>query len=488
RAHLSRERAAVGDSFDFIAGDLVFLARHTERQEEDCPEDPRDADALAQLYEQFMRAKPYYDQIRLIGADGRERVRINNADGQPERVPDEALQNKQDRYYFREGLAMHGGEVYVSPLDLNVENGEVERPFKPMLRFVTPVFGPGGEKAGVVVLNFLAGTLLDRVRSIGAQSRGRSLLLNGEGYWIIGPAPEREWGFMFPGREGERFASERPDAWARIRKEKTGQFQDGVTLYTFETIDPLKGGHASPGGPAMLCTNRATYHWVLLSMVDENLAVGPFMQGINTSLGVLGAGLFVFFSVGAWLLASATVRRLAAQREILRLARHDALTGLPNRVVFEDRLQVALAASGRSGAGVGLLFIDLDGFKAVNDTLGHAAGDELLQRVAGALTGALRTTDTVARLGGDEFAALLPGLGSAEEAVRIGEKIVAALSAPFALAAGPARIGASVGAAFHPEHAEDADELLKRADEAMYRAKQSGKNRCLPAEPATPSS
>lgn len=171
-----------------------------------------------------------------------------------------------------------------------------------------------------------------------------------------------------------------------------------------------------------------------------------------------------------------TEHKLAEQR-IQRVANHDGLTGLPNKLLFEDRLAQAIALARRESVHFAMLYIDLDGFKGVNDALGHAAGDELLKEVAVRLRGQVRESDTVARVGGDEFTVILPGVAERQVAEAIAAKIAAALGRPFEL--GESRdgvhIGGSVGVALYPADGANADELVGAADAAMYRAKQAAR-------------
>ncbi|OAS21971.1 hypothetical protein A5481_20320 [Methylobacterium platani] len=168
--------------------------------------------------------------------------------------------------------------------------------------------------------------------------------------------------------------------------------------------------------------------------------------------------------------------RKAAEAQAAHLARHDPLTGLPNRALFRDSLDQRLAAVRRHGGSCGLLCLDLDAFKAVNDTLGHLAGDALLREVAGRIRAALRQEDLAARLGGDEFAVLLGGEATAISAAATAARLVAALREPVDLGGQEATIGVSIGIAFAPEHGLDSDTLLNRADLALYRAKSDGRN------------
>jgi diguanylate cyclase (GGDEF)-like protein/PAS domain S-box-containing protein len=180
----------------------------------------------------------------------------------------------------------------------------------------------------------------------------------------------------------------------------------------------------------------------------------------------------IFFAI----LRDATEKNRAAQ-ELEHRATHDSLTGLPNRTLFIDRLSHALAMAERDEKLAALMFIDLDGFKRVNDSLGHAAGDELLCAVAQRLLQSVRRSDTVARLGGDEFAVILEQVENVDSVSVIAEKIVAQVQRPFGLAQGEVVVSASVGITICPFDAKTVKELMVDADRAMYFAKVSGKDR-----------
>lgn len=166
----------------------------------------------------------------------------------------------------------------------------------------------------------------------------------------------------------------------------------------------------------------------------------------------------------------------AAQEKIQYMAMHDQLTGLPNRVLLNDRLQQALAVAKRNDGQVALMFLDLDKFKQINDTLGHDAGDQLLKEAAGRMQECVRESDTVARVGGDEFIVLMRTMVDAHDAVMVAEKIRAALSQPFELMQQKFTISCSIGIALYPVHGKDGVELSKNADIAMYSAKEHGRD------------
>ncbi|MEO5374216.1 MAG: diguanylate cyclase [Alphaproteobacteria bacterium] len=180
-------------------------------------------------------------------------------------------------------------------------------------------------------------------------------------------------------------------------------------------------------------------------------------------------------------LAHDITERRRAEEQIRHLATHDALTGLPNRMLFLDRLSMAVTAARRSGNHIALLFIDLDGFKAINDTMGHAAGDALLRMVSSRLSTCAREMDTIARLGGDEFTILLANVTDPSAGVRVAQQVISLLAEPFSIDGAIALIGVSIGIAQYPEDGTTSEALLAAADRAMYEVKKNGKNNFLRA-------
>jgi diguanylate cyclase (GGDEF)-like protein/PAS domain S-box-containing protein len=168
------------------------------------------------------------------------------------------------------------------------------------------------------------------------------------------------------------------------------------------------------------------------------------------------------------------IKRLQDQMD--NLAHHDQLTGLPNRTLFYDRLKHAQALAKRREKGFALFYMDLDGFKAVNDTHGHEVGDHLLRAVGQRITECVRESDTVARIGGDEFTVLLSDLQSRDTAASIARLIIESLTRPFQFGEVTCGIGVSIGIALYPQDGEESDRLISCADAAMYRVKNAGRN------------
>ena len=212
------------------------------------------------------------------------------------------------------------------------------------------------------------------------------------------------------------------------------------------------------------------------SLVD--VLQGPTQLFAYTAyLGYVDAVMQSILGLGmvAWLLEEERWQVSVAAEQIQHLAYHDVLTGLPNRLLFIDRLQVALAQSRRSGRKVAVFFLDLDRFKDVNDSLGHSAGDELLQGVAERLSRISRQGDTVARLGGDEFTLLVRDIASDGLSIVAG-KILESIQEPYKLVSHELHVSTSIGICLHPDDGADPETLLKNADTAMYYAKEHGRN------------
>ena len=308
--HVELARAALASDIAAVVTDLMFLARHLES----LSFDPVAAQArrryLAEVFSTFAQEKGLYDQVRFIDRYGREVVRINYAEGRPELVQGEALQDKSARYYVPLALALPVGQAYVSPLDLNVEDGTIERPYKPVMRFATPVFDRAGTRQGIVVLNYLGDRLLEHFRRAAVQIVDHVQLLNEAGHWLSSPVPGQAWGFMF-GRS-DTFARRHPEAWRTMGTQPRGQFTAVDTLFTYATVRPAAEAARSlvPGQiPAELGET-----WRIVSQIPL-AAVAPAPRAFVARHAGLYAGLFALLGLFAFLLASAQWHRRAAEAQ-----------------------------------------------------------------------------------------------------------------------------------------------------------------------------
>lgn len=233
----------------------------------------------------------------------------------------------------------------------------------------------------------------------------------------------------------------------------------------------IRTGEAQLSGTGECAQGRAD--WLGVPLVLQGAVVGALvMQTYSPDLCYTedDRDLLQFISTQI----ATVIERKQAEAQLRHLAQHDALTGLPNRRLFEDRFDTALRRAAREHEQVALLYLDLDGFKYVNDTLGHGAGDVLLRDVAQRIEGCVRASDTVGRLGGDEFAVLVTRVGGRSAVDVVTETIRATLAAPFEVNGTSVTISAAIGMAVYPEHGKDMSELLRRADADMYAGKRAG--------------
>ena len=247
----------------------------------------------------------------------------------------------------------------------------------------------------------------------------------------------------------------------------------GYGLWAASGVDPSVGHLHEP-----IPSGRTQLGRRQLGLLVVSAATGPALLPIPAvrteavQVACLTVGIVAVSAIGLCYL----VRLVQSRERVEWRAHHDELTGLPNRTVYSDRLSLALAHARRSNHYVGVMFLDLDRFKNVNDSLGHAEGNRLLQMTAKRVNGCLREGDTVSRLGGDEFAVLLPQVAGPDDAVDVAKKILGVFQNPFKIDKRELFISTSIGIAVFPNDGTDSDSLVRNADAAMYRAKDKGRN------------
>lgn len=234
--HVELGRNSVVRDLESLGSDLLVLANGETIKRVLNDNTPGARLALADRFLIFSKDRRHYDQIRYIDELGMEVVRVNFNDGAPMVVVDNKLQRKSRRYYFTDTLSLSPGQVFLSRLDLNVENKTVEVPYKPMLRLGTPVFDSNGRKKGVVILNYLAAKLLKQFALSMPGSDNEIFVVNRDGYWLHSSNPGKEWGFMFGSKH--TFATAYPEAWKNMSVNDSDQFQTDDGLFTFATIYP----------------------------------------------------------------------------------------------------------------------------------------------------------------------------------------------------------------------------------------------------------
>jgi PAS domain S-box-containing protein len=308
------QRKIIAGDFNAIFSHVMFLA---ELNEFKGLFEKNSRSAKEFLSKEYLVASQHignYDQIRFLDEHGMEIVRVNYNNGLAYIVPEPELQNKASRYYFKDSFRLAKGEMFVSPLDLNIEGGVVEKPLKPMIRFGTPVFDANGKKRGIVLLNYFGKILIDKLKRASENAPGNVMLLNSDGYWLFGPNAEDEWGFMFDDRKDKVFQNRFPEAWKKLASAESGQFQHANALFTFETVYPLLEGWRSSSGsgkafaPSAKRLDSQTYHWKIVSLLPlEIVSIRPWDR-FKSSL-LIYVFILIILALSSVALAAGKVRR-----------------------------------------------------------------------------------------------------------------------------------------------------------------------------------
>ncbi len=303
-------RRALAVDIAAVTTDLMFLRSLAESLSFDPTVAAGRQRYLAEVFATFAREKGLYDQIRFIDLHGREVVRVNLRDGAPVVVDASDLQDKSSRYYVDRALRLERGRVYLSPLDLNVEDGGVEQPIKPMLRFATPVFDRTGSRQGLVVLNYLGERLLEEFRRATANIADHVQLLNSDGYWLSSARPGEAWAFML-GRD-DNFGQRYPAAWRHILSGQSGQFIADGGLFTYATVWPAaEAARALP--PGRVPTAEGESWKVVAQVMLDGSALG--LNAFLARHAALYLGILVLLTALAYLVASAQVHRREAEMQ-----------------------------------------------------------------------------------------------------------------------------------------------------------------------------
>ena len=464
--HLRHQNGLIMNQFQTLRSDLLFLPHLNELLRYKEMSNEEDRILIEQEFLEFAKSKKVYDKIRYLDKSGMEIISIYSDNGDFDITPHEDLQNKNGRYYFQDTIKAGNNEIYISPFDLNIEFGQIEIPLKPMIRFGTPVFDENGNVKGIIILNYLGETIINIFEEATRDKPGKFSLINMDGYKLYDNNSEDEWGFMFPDRNDSKYSVTHKELWGEISSKDELQVVRDSELLTSMIITLFQQ------------TDNFSFDrsWILINTISfEEMEINwrRIFKDIFYYLIIIifGNGIIAF-------VLTKSIAQRNRYREALKFSAHyDSLTKLPNRILLAERASRVIMQSHRYNRLYALLFIDLDGFKEVNDTLGHEAGDFLLEEVGARLSNIVRSVDTVARYGGDEFVVFLTQIEKREDCILVAEKILISLSSDFNINGSDVKIGGSIGIAIgNPEDNDTLENLLNHADTAMYEVKYTGKN------------
>lgn len=301
-----------------------------------------DASSMQEAFISLMSRNPIYDKVRWIDEQGNERVRVNNRRGRPVVVPENELQAKDDRYFFTETMRLDQGGIYISPLDLNMDDGRIEIPYKPTIRVSSPVFYDTGKPRGILIINIMAKSMLNAFVHSAGPAIDRLMLVNDEGYWLKSPDSHDEWGFMFQ-REAT-LATQHPQLWAAISRQKKGQIRldDGLWTWSSVSLTPIQDARLSHN-----------IHWKVVSHLPmKNILMLEKKVWVTKVVSALI--ILLLFTIGIGRLIQAKAARALAE-QATALARSEAEAAI--------RLQEAQACFQLlfEANSSGLLVVDAEG-------------------------------------------------------------------------------------------------------------------------------
>jgi len=472
---------------------------------------------LAEIFSSLLETHPEYVQIRLIGAadHGLELVRVDRDLDGPTLIPEDKLQEKGHYAYVFKTLQIAPGQFYVSRINLNRERGAHQGLGKPTLRIATPAQTADATAFGIIVIN----VDLDKLFSVLRKDIPDNLkvyLTNHEGDYLINPDITKTFGFDHGKRE--LIQDDFEEAKLIIDKKKTdivlntrGE-SDAEDAFVSAFVKVPFGamvenrfvimGLSIPLENVLKETRGLGFNFVQITLLFSLLAIliALFLSRIlSKPLNVMAEAVSQFSAgkaitelpvdrndeigyLAKCFLSMASKLNLQVdqlqdkQLHLDYLAHHDQLTNLPNRLLFLDRLVQAIHKAHRGHEQLAVVFIDLDRFKHINDSLGHFVGDQVLKVAAQRLMEHVRENDTISRLGGDEFTLIIEEIKGPSDVVHIAQKLISVFNEPFVIEGRTFYLSCSIGISTYPQNGLDANELLRNADAAMYKAKELGRN------------
>ena len=467
---IGAENTIISNKINRISGDLLYVT-DCLRLNDDGTNNYADVE---RQWLAFSNRRTLYDQIRFIDMEGNEVIRINYDPDGSLLVDQADLQNKKDRYYFTDTMKLKKDQIYISKLDLNVENDVIENPIKPMIRISMPYFDSKGEQKGMIILNYLAGDLLNQIKKIATTSNGNPSLINADGYWIYDSENlENNWAFMYEDKMKISFKNRYKAEWKEIQQKESGQIinKNGVFIFS-KSITSQTFKQDNVGYKIILGSGDLTLVSHLSSDSDNGkLFTNSFWQNeLTTIKNSYYLYVFLFF-ISVIISVLVTINK-NEKAKIKFFSEYDTMTGVYNRRAGFEKLSQRYKSSESKNSTISVCFIDINGLKEVNDALGHEAGDELILSVIAGIKNNIRNNDFIARLGGDEFLIIFEGMDESK-AEEIWSRIIKEYDEVNDAEGRKYVISVSHGIeVFQSNSNQFIDEIINNADEKMYNEKR----------------
>lgn len=479
-ADLEHYSSEVLDHFRRALSDGYILSRIPAISDYGDSFDPTQREDIIAFFSIFITRVEIYDRIRLLDLDGNELIHIELVNGGANVIPDEKLMAANACSRFEELQALPNDGYYISNYELASHNCVIDLPHKPIVSAGLPLLNSNGQRYGYLLLDLLAGQEFDVIPDEGGHGDSghtrQIIITNPDGFYLLNQLDRLStFGFMLKENADRNFRADFPTEWPMLMQDNGfGQIVSDKGIFSYHTLD-LTSGVSFPYQHKSLKVESYHPFYKLISVFTSEHLNDELAPLRATTLNLLIYTLIVSLSIGiggALALGVVSMNRRALEEQAL----HDALTGLPNRKFFIQQLENSMMLNHRRSDATTVLFIDLDGFKGINDIYGHKAGDQMLQHISDNIFKALRKTDFLARLGGDEFVVISYDINKGQDATTLAERVLKAIAEPTEFNGDRISLTGSVGIALHTDVSHPEIDILSVADNAMYEAKNRGKN------------
>ena len=454
------EKTIIGDALEGINEDLLFLKATYEKNS-----DKGSTDLLKTIWLEFSKNMKTYDQLRYIDENGKEALRINYNNGDAYVVEDDKLQDKSNRYYFTDVMELDRDEIYYSKFDLNIENGEIEQPIKPMIRVGIKVYDDNGNEKGVVLVNYFGINLINKFNDAEETSIGHIAIVNSNGYYIEGPYDEYNFAFMYDEKLDLTITNQFDGVFDKVLSSSVGDVLTEDGLFTFSEIvireDPIDNNKIIFGDGSLKIISFVERNSSNNTILTDNILKSVFDKFIKEFIS------FIIIALISLIFAFLMLLNKTASSKVKYFSEMDPMTNVLNRRTGVKLIEKTHKEKNNKGNST-ICFIDVDGLKHVNDTYGHTEGDYLIVSIVDAIKENIRAKDFVIRMGGDEFLIMLTEATS-ETAEKVWSRISNSLDKRNKESNLKYKLSASHGTVtFDSSTKESIDSLIKIADERMY--------------------
>ncbi|WP_050739387.1 bifunctional diguanylate cyclase/phosphodiesterase [Acetobacterium bakii] len=458
--------ANINSIFNRIYSDINVIINSNEiKSYYTSPDNEENLTAIARMLSNIAMNNGVYDQLRVINNSGFETVRVNYDSGGSQTVSENNLQYKGDRYYFTAGMTLNQGDIYISPMDLNIENTALETPAKPVIRLVAPMYNEKNEKVGILVLNYLAQNLLNQIANDSKNNFDmHTLLLNNQGFYLLSDQTSKNFSFMYDTGSELSFKVDKPIFWQTIEANTSGYYEDHDNLYYYTTQHP-----------ADLYENLQWHLIYYYPLTNLGLLNNDTTRAIIVGTILIVIALIIISYIIAFLLFLKTEDlTVIKDREeaIKKIKNYDENTGLANQSLFEKTMGDLI----KQYDHIAIITLQITNFNNLYNNLGMKNGLDILKETAHRIKMFLAAEDLLAKFHKDEFAIARVKADNKLDVDHFTNKLIASLNEAIIINNEKIYLNVSIGISMFQEHSVDVNNLIEYANIAKNYSVQTGNN------------